>query len=80
DFHTYAVEWEPNVIRWYVDDNLFHTLTPDDVPGEWVYEHDFFILLNLAVGGYWPGMPDETTEFPQTYLVDYVRVYQQADS
>ncbi|MEP7292600.1 MAG: glycoside hydrolase family 16 protein, partial [Chloroflexota bacterium] len=52
DFHTYAVEWQPNVIRWYVDGDLFHTLTPETVPGEWVYEHDFFILLNLAVGGY----------------------------
>ncbi len=78
DFHTFAVEWEPNVIRWYVDGDLYHTLTPEGVPGAWVYDHDFFIILNLAVGGYWPGYPDETSTFPQTLLVDYVRVYQRA--
>jgi beta-glucanase (GH16 family) len=79
DFHTYAVEWEPHIIRWYVDGDLYQTLTPDALNGEeWVFEHDFFILLNLAVGGYWPGMPDQTTVFPQTYLVDYVRVYERA--
>ena len=43
---------------------------------QWVYDHDFFLLMNLAVGGYWPGYPDETTEFPQEMLVDYLRVYQ----
>ena len=54
-------------------------LTPADVRGNrWVYNHNFFILLNLAVGGNWPGYPDETTQFPQTMLVDYVRVYQLA--
>jgi len=79
-FHTFAVEWEDGVIRWYVDDVLFKTLTPDDVPGEWVFSHDFFIILNVAVGGYWPGYQDETTEFPQTMLVDYVRVYQRPTS
>ena len=76
DFHVYAVEWEPEEIRWYFDDLNYFTLTPDDVPGEWVYDHPFFILLNVAVGGYWPGYPDETTIFPQQMLVDYVRVYE----
>ena len=76
DFHVYAVEWEPEEIRWYFDDLNFFTLTPDDVPGEWVYDHPFFMLLNVAVGGYWPGYPDETTIFPQQMLVDYVRVYE----
>ncbi|MBC8100770.1 MAG: family 16 glycosylhydrolase, partial [Armatimonadetes bacterium] len=75
DFHIYAVEWEADQIRWYVDGVLFNTLTPDDVKGRWVYDHDFFIILNIAVGGYWPGNPDETTQFPQTMLVDYVRTY-----
>jgi len=75
DFHVYAIEWEPEAIRWYVDDVLYNTITPDDVAGEWVYNHPFFILLNLAVGGNWPGYPDETTEFPQRLTVDYVRVY-----
>lgn len=76
DFHLFAVEWEPEEIRWYVDDVLTHTVTPGDVPGEWVYDHPFFIILNVAVGGYWPGYPDETTVFPQRMVVDYVRVYQ----
>ncbi|RPI31592.1 MAG: glycosyl hydrolase family protein [Chloroflexota bacterium] len=77
DFHVYAIEWEPDAIRWYVDGILFNTLTPAGVPGEWVYDHPFFIIMNVAVGGYWPGNPDDTTTFPQQMLVDYVRVYQQ---
>lgn len=76
DFHVFAVEWEPEEIRWYVDDILYNTVTPDDVPGEWVYDHPFFIILNVAVGGYWPGYPDETTIFPQRMVVDYIRAYQ----
>jgi len=76
DFHVFAVEWEPEEIRWYFDDILYFSVTPDDVPGEWVYDHPFFMILNLAVGGYWPGYPDETTTFPQQYIVDYVRVYE----
>jgi beta-glucanase (GH16 family) len=78
DYHVYAVEWEPNSIRFYVDDNLYATRTPADLPSgaKWVYDHPFFILLNLAVGGKWPGPPDDTTSFPASLLVDYVRVYQ----
>ncbi len=80
DFHVYAVDWDPDVIRWYVDGNLYNTLSRNDIHGnDWVFDHDFFILLNVAVGGGWPGYPDETTVFPQTMLVDYVRVYQLAD-
>jgi beta-glucanase (GH16 family) len=77
DYHTFAIEWEPEVIRWYVDGQLYSTRTPRDLPpgGKWVYDHPFFILLNLAVGGGWPGDPDKTTIFPQAMLVDYVRVY-----
>jgi beta-glucanase (GH16 family) len=76
DFHIFAVEWEADEIRWYVDGVLYNTLTPEDLRGrQWVYDHDFFIILNVAVGGNWPGNPDETTQFPQTMLVDYVRVY-----
>jgi beta-glucanase (GH16 family) len=79
-FHTYAVEWEPQVIRFYVDDQLYATRTPADLPAgaKWVYDHPFFIILNLAVGGDWPGDPDVTTKFPQSMLVDYVRVYKRA--
>lgn len=79
DFHTFAVEWEPTAIRWYVDGNLYSTFTPDDVAGEWAFDHDFFIILNVAVGGHWPGFPDDTSTFPQTMLVDYVRLYQTDD-
>jgi beta-glucanase (GH16 family) len=78
DFHIFAIEWEPNAIRWYVDGNNFSTITPEDVPGDWVYDdHPFFLILNVAVGGHWPGYPDETTTFPQQMLIDYIRVYQQ---
>ncbi len=75
DFHLYAVEWERGEIRWYRDGILFHTARPELVKGDWVFDHPFFILLNLAVGGYWPGNPDATTLLPQQMLVDYVRVY-----
>ncbi len=63
-------------MQWFVDDTLFRTILPSDPPGPWVYDHPFFIILNVAVGGYWPGNPDTTTVFPQTMRVDYVRVYQ----
>lgn len=78
DFHTFAVEWEPNVIRFYVDGLLYKTRTPADLPPgtQWVFDHPFFILLNVAVGGSFPGNPDATTVFPQQMKVDYVRVYQ----
>ncbi len=80
DFHVFAIDWDPGVIRWYVDGVLFNTLTVNDVaPREWVFDHDFFLLMNVAVGGNWPGSPNATTEFPQTLLVDYVRVYQLAE-
>lgn len=80
-FHVFAVEWEPRVLRWYVDGRLYHTLTPGELPAgaKWVFDHPFFILLNVAVGGQWPGDPDPTTTFPQTMTVDYVRVYRRAD-
>jgi beta-glucanase (GH16 family) len=78
DFHLYAIEWEPGVIRWYVDSKQYHQVTPASLPAgtKWVYDHPFYLLLNLAVGGQWPGNPDATSTFPQTMLVDYVRVYQ----
>jgi beta-glucanase (GH16 family) len=80
DFHIYAIEWEPDTIRFYVDNELYATRTPSNLPArhKWVYNRPFFLLLNVAVGGNWPGNPDATTIFPQTMLVDYVRVYQQS--
>src|SRR6185437_5225724 len=82
DFHVFAVEWEPNVMRFYVDKSLYATRTPSNLPTgtSWVFDHPFFIILNVAVGGGWPGNPDATTVFPQQMLVDYVRVYQRAGS
>lgn len=81
DFHRFAVEWEPGEIRFYVDDVLFATRNQRDIPanGKWPFDHPFFLLLNVAVGGHWPGEPDKTTVFPATMLVDYVRVYRFAD-
>ena len=81
DFHLFAVEWEPREIRFYVDKDLYATRTPADLPkgAKWVFDHPFFLLLNVAVGGRWPGSPDSATAFPQTMLVDYVRVYRQAE-
>jgi len=77
DFHIFAIEWETSVVRFYVDGNLYETRTPADLPvgTTWVFDHPFFILLNVAVGGDWPGPPDGNTVFPQTMAVDYVRVY-----
>ena len=76
-FHVFAVEWEPGAVRWYVDGKLYHTVTPANLPSgtNWVFDHSFFIILNVAVGGSWPGSPDSSTSFPQQMLVDYVRVY-----
>jgi beta-glucanase (GH16 family) len=80
DFHLFAVEWTPSAIRFYVDGVLYETLTPASLPAgtTWVFDKPFFMILNVAVGGDWPGSPDSTTVFPQTILVDYVRVYKQA--
>ena len=76
-FHIYAAEWTPGEIKFFFDDHLIARRTPADLPAgaTWVYDHPFFILLNLAVGGDWPGYPDATTTFPQQMRVDYVRVY-----
>ncbi|MDQ2835509.1 MAG: glycoside hydrolase family 16 protein [Acidobacteriota bacterium] len=76
-FHLYAVEWAPNDIKFFFDDHLIAHRTPADLPAgaPWVYNHPFFLILNLAVGGKWPGNPDASTTFPQQMLIDYVRVY-----
>jgi len=76
-FHLYAVEWQPGSVSFFVDSNLYATFTQSQWPsgGTWVFDHPFFIILNVAVGGNWPGSPDATTVFPQQMLVDYVRVY-----
>lgn len=74
-FHTFAVDWSPNKITWSVDGNVYQTRTPADLNGNrWVFDHSFYLILNLAVGGYWPGDPDGSTTFPQQLVVDYVKV------
>jgi beta-glucanase (GH16 family) len=78
-FHTYAVEWSATSIAFFVDDMLYETQTPQTATGRtWEFDHPFFILLNVAVGGNFPGAPDSTTTFPQTMKVDWVRVYKPA--
>lgn len=79
DFHVFGVEWTENHINWYVDNVLYSQLTRKDIEdagGQWVFDNDFFMLLNLAVGGNLPGSPNADTLFPQRMIVDYVRVYQ----
>lgn len=76
DFCVYAVSWEPGRIRWYVNGRHYHTVTPADLRGmPWVFDHDFFLLVNVAVGGVASQPPDRSTGFPQTMLIDYIRVY-----
>jgi beta-glucanase (GH16 family) len=77
NFHVFAVEWTEDSITWFLDGSPYHTVTATDLPAgaEWVYDHPFFMILNVAVGGRWAGPPDENTVFPQTMLVDWVRVY-----
>ncbi len=74
-FHVFGIEWGPEYINFYVDDVLYNQITPADVPGQWVFNKPFYILINVAVGGSFVGSPDSETVFPQTMLVDYVRVY-----
>jgi beta-glucanase (GH16 family) len=74
-FHIFGIEWGPKYINYYVDDVLYNQITPADVTGDWVFDHPFYIIINLAVGGDFGGAPNSETVFPQTMLVDYVRVY-----
>jgi beta-glucanase (GH16 family) len=75
DFHLFAVEWEEAELRFSVDGTPTHTVRASRVPGRWVFDHPFFLLLNLAVGGTFGGPPDETTPFPAALVADHVRVY-----
>jgi beta-glucanase (GH16 family) len=80
DYHVFAVEWAAGEIRWLVDETEYRRSTPSDLPpgAPWVFDHSFFLLLNVAVGGGWPGDPDASTVFPQQMLVDYVRAYRRS--
>jgi beta-glucanase (GH16 family) len=76
-YHVYGVIWDENLIRWFVDGVQFYQFTiqaPNN--SDDAFRHPMFLLLNMAIGGNWPGYPDATTPFPSSMLVDYVRVYQ----
>ena len=76
DFHVYSIEWTLNQIKWFVDGELFHLMDPGKIgKNAWVYDSPHFIILNLAVGGQWPGEPNSRTRFPARMMVDWVRVY-----
>jgi beta-glucanase (GH16 family) len=76
DFHVYSIAWDPGRIRWYLDDQQYAAVTPGDLRGNtWVFDHGFFVLVNVAVGGPFPGRPDRSVTFPQAMLVDYIRLY-----
>ena len=77
DFHIFAVDWTQNSLTFSVDGRPYHNVVKSALPSgaKWAFDHPFFLLLNVAVGGQWPGLPDDTTRFPQQMLVDYVRIY-----
>ncbi|MEM7660373.1 MAG: family 16 glycosylhydrolase [Bacteroidota bacterium] len=75
-FHVYSIIWERDVIKWYLDNELFKTFTRASGDGGYPFNAPFYFIMNVAVGGNWPGYPDDTTVFPQTMEVDYLRVFQ----
>lgn len=80
-YHVYSIEWDANYIRWFVDGVQFNEILIQNGTGNTEeFQEPFFILLNMAVGGNWPGAPNASTPFPSQMLVDYVRVYQQTNS
>jgi beta-glucanase (GH16 family) len=75
-FHTYSITWDSLAIKWYMDDQLYYLLNiQNNVNGTEEFHEKFYLLLNLAVGGDWPGYPINTTVFPAEFVIDYVRVY-----
>ena len=81
DYHTFAVEWQPDRIEWFIDGMSYHVATPASVaPRAWVFNAPNFLILNLAVGGFFGGPVSPLTEFPQSLTVDYIRVYQGPDT
>jgi beta-glucanase (GH16 family) len=78
NYHVYAIEWNSTSVRWFVDGVQFYSVTKSQVQGygNWVFDHPMFLILNVAVGGNWPGSPNGSSVFPQRMYVDYIRVYQ----
>jgi beta-glucanase (GH16 family) len=82
-FHVFTLEWRPDHLEFLVDGNLFFVASKAKIeyevgPADWVYDHPYFFILNVAVGGNWPGNPNAATTFPQSMAVDYVRVFRNA--
>jgi beta-glucanase (GH16 family) len=76
-WHEFSITWKPGEISWFVDDKMYFSATPDSVaPNEWVYEHPFYLLLNMAVGGNLGGPLDPNLPETNTLLVDYIRIYE----
>jgi beta-glucanase (GH16 family) len=76
-FHVFSLIWEADKIQWLVDDVVFSTISKSDLGSDnYPFNEDFYFIINLAVGGNWPGSPDATTKFPRHLIVDYLRVYQ----
>ena len=75
-YRVYAIEWTEDKIDFFVDDFLYQRINKEDVPGEWVFNQPFFIIMNIAVGGTFVGFPTSQTPYPQRMIIDYVRVYQ----
>jgi beta-glucanase (GH16 family) len=81
EYHTFTIEWEPDLINWYVDGILYHTATPADVaPNEWVFNDPVFLIMNVAIGGNFGGAVDPNIQLPQSMAIDYIRVYQGPDT
>jgi beta-glucanase (GH16 family) len=78
-YHIFAIEWDAEKVDYFVDGYLYKRIGKSDLPGEWVFDHDFFMILNVAVGGNYLGNPNDTTPFPQKMTIDYVRVYKEVN-
>ena len=77
EFHVFSLEWQEDEIKLYLDDQLYHTITPANMNGyQYPFNDAFFFIMNVAIGGNWPGDPDDTTPFPGFMAVDYIRVFQ----
>lgn len=79
EFHLFAIEWDENKIDFFVDDFLYQRIAKADLSGDWVFDHPFFLIFNVAVGGNYVGFPTDQTPFPQQMSIDYVRVYKAAN-
>jgi beta-glucanase (GH16 family) len=76
-FHLFSVEWQEDEIKWYMDDQLYYSISPNQMNGQpYPFNASFFLIMNIAVGGDWPGYPDASTSFPQEMVIDCVRVFQ----